>query len=324
MTGLRWNGWRRPVCRAALVALIGVCGAADSQPATSPRAIKITPDKTELRVSAGGSAFTTYRFAPTPEDPHWNRPYFYPVLAADGTEVTSDQQRELLKDPKVDHPHQRSLWVGHGNVNGADHWLEKKYQQRHLKFTSILPDGFVEELAWDGDGPGPVLTETRTVKFTVYPDGNRGIEITSALTAASADATFKCKPLNVSGVEAGLCAVRMAKPILDAPAATKKITTGAGALGEKAARSAPADWCDYSGQIAGKTYGVAMVNDARNPGGDTAWHVRLFGLLAHIGPLEWTLPKGQTATFHHLVIIHAGDATQAQVAEKAKAWRAGP
>jgi hypothetical protein len=314
------RGWARRIQGAALLGMIALCGAATTQPA----ALRIDQDKTELRVTIGGSAFTTYRFAPTPDDPHWNRPYFYPVLAADGAEVTSDQQREVLKDPKVDHPHQRSLWVGHGNVNGADHWLDKKFQQRHLKFTSILPDGFVEELAWDGVGAEPVLTETRTVKFVAYPDGNRGIDITSALTAAGGDATFKCKPLNVSGVEAGLCAVRMAKPLLDAPAATKKITTGAGAAGEKEARSTPSDWCDYSGTIAGKSYGVAMVNSPENPGGDTAWHVRLFGLLAHIGPPEWTLGKGKTATFRHLVIIHTGDAAQAGVAEKAAGWRATP
>jgi hypothetical protein len=301
----------------ALAAIAAVCSAQTTRPA----AIAITQDKTELRITIGNAPFTTYRFAPTPDDPHWNRPYFFPVLAADGTEVTSDQQREALKNPKVDHPHQRSLWVGHGNINGADHWLDKKYQQRHLAFTSITPDSFTETLAWDGDGPDPVLTETRTVRVIAYPDGSRALDITSAFTAPGADAKFTCKPLNVSGVEAGLCSVRMAKPLLDNPAATKKITTGSGASTEKDARSAPAPWCDYSGLINDKPYGVAMVNWPQNPGGDTAWHVRLFGLLAHIGPLTWTLPKGQTATFRHLVIIHAGDAVAAHINDKAAAWR---
>ncbi len=304
------------------VAILGVLAGATWAQTPAP-AVHIQQEKTELRITVGGHPFTTYRFAPTPDDPKWNRPYFYPVCAADGTEVTSDQQREVLKNPKVDHPHQRSLWIGHGSVNGVDHWLAGAPQQRHLAFTQFTADGFVETLAWDGAKAGePVLTETRRVRFLPYPDGDRGIEITSVLTAASGDVTFKCKPLNVSGVEAGLCSVRMAKAILDGPDATKQITTGAGGIGEKSARSAPAAWCDYSGLIAGKPYGVTMVNARENPGGDTAWHVRLFGLLAHIGPLQWTLDKGKTATFRHLVIAHEGDARTAGVAAKATAWRA--
>jgi hypothetical protein len=236
--------------------------------------------------------------------------------------------REFDKDPKADHPHQRSIWVGHGDVNGANHWTQSPEQQRHVRFEKVDADGFVELLTWDAKGENgaknPVLTERRTVKVIAYADGSRGLEITSELTAPSADAVFKCKPLNVSGVEAGLCSVRVAKAITDGTADQKWISSGAPATGEAEARSKPATWCDYTGLIHGQKYGAAMVLAADNPGATAAgmpWHVRLFGLLADIGPLNWTLEKGKTATFRHLVILHPGDAQTAGVAAKAAAWR---
>lgn len=182
------------------------------------------------------------------------------------------------------------------------------------------PDGFVEELTWDGKTPEePVLKETRTVKYTAFADGSRGIEIDSALTAASGDAVFKCAPLTGNSVEAGLIATRVSKEISSDP--NKAIVSSAGVTGEKDSRDKPAAWCDYSGTIAGKIYGIAIVNSKENPGGDFPWHVRVQGLFAQIGPLEWTLKNGETATYKHLIIIHEGDAKTGNIADKAKAWR---
>ena len=78
--------------------------------------VKLTPGDTSLQVDIGGKPFTTYRFG-ADDKPPFVRPFFYPVLAADGAEVTSDQIRTNPKE----HPHHRSFWVGHGEVNGIDH-----------------------------------------------------------------------------------------------------------------------------------------------------------------------------------------------------------
>jgi hypothetical protein len=310
--------------------MAGLTCLGQAQPATRPAAaatagtVTIQQHDTDLVVQIDGTPFTTYRFAPTPDDPHWQRPYFWPVLMADGTEITSDQTRVAEKDPKTDHPHQRSIWVGHGDVNGANHWTRSLQQQRHVRFTKVEGDTFVEELTWDAkDAPptSPVLTETRTVRFFAYQDGARAIEIASEFTAPNGNVNFKCKPLNVSGVEAGLCSVRVAKPITDGPDTAKWITTSAPASGEQEARQKSAAWCDYTGLIHGQKYGIAMVNWPKNPGGDRPWHVRKFGLLAHIGPLNWMLPDHTSATFKHLIILHKEDPDLAAISVKAKAWR---
>ena len=289
----------------------------DPQP--SPVDIKDTDG--QLQISIAGHPFPTYRYTAKPDDPKWNRPYFYPVLAADGTPVTSDQWR-LSQTQKTDHPWHRSLYVGWGDVNGVDHWRLSADQQRHISFKSITSDGFVESLAWDGkntDSAHPVLLETRTVHVVAYPDGSRAIDLQSELTAPSADAIFKCMPLDVQGVEAGLCAVRLAPEI-----STDKnhvIVSASGAHGEKAARAEPAAWCDYSGSIHDKLYGIALVASPNNLGGNQPWHIRDQGLFANTGPLNFTLKQGQSMTFRDLVLIHPGDAFTARIKQRADDWR---
>ncbi len=322
----------KPTRNSIRLSLCALCAlAANLQAAPT---VKITQTPTALEITIDGKLFTTYRFAPTPDDPAWHRPYFYPVLSTDGVEITSDQWRLQQKQPteaakkKIDHPHQRSVFVGHGDVNGADHWTHKdkeNEQQRHLKFTAVGPDSFTEELAWDSNEPNkPLLTETRTVKIIAYDDGARAIDVTSSLTAKNGDAIFKVKPLNVSGVEAGWLAARVAPSISDGIKDHKsQITSSAGATSEKEAREKPATWCDYSGPIDGKTYGIALFDHPTNPGSPTPFHVRNFGLLTHIGIHDWTLKQDQSQTIRHRLLFHIGDGKSANLDARYKEFAEG-
>jgi hypothetical protein len=317
------------------IALLPLLLAQAPAPSPAPSRVTITESPTALDIRIDGKPFTTYRFAPTPDDPKFQRPYFFPVLAADGTEVTSDQMREFAQNPRADHPHQRSIWVGHGDVNGANHWTQSPEQQRHVRFRTVADDTFVEELTWDsaavdGGAKNPILAEKRVVRILAYPDGTRGLQVFSTLTSHTVDAHFHCKPLNVSGVEAGFLSARLPKAITAGPADQQWITAGGGerpVTGEPAARSTPNAWCDYSGIINNKKYGIALVTAPKNPAdeglppGLTPFHVRTFGLLANVGPLNWRIEKGDSATFRHLLLIHQGDAAEARVADKAQAWR---
>ena len=165
---------RRLLLILSIVAIAAVRGAAADAPA-----IKITEDKDRLDIAIDGKPFTTYRFAPTADDPEWHRPYFFPVLSADGVQLTADRARETVNDQNREHPWHRSVWVGQGDINGVDHRTHPttgKKLQRHVKFDEIAADTFIEELAWDGKEDGkPVLTEVRTVmrpsspSFTLSP-----------------------------------------------------------------------------------------------------------------------------------------------------------
>jgi hypothetical protein len=233
-------------------------------------------------------------------------------------EVTSDQVMS-----KGDHPHHRSLWVSHGDVNGADHWSfaqKPEPKQRHVRFRKLDGDTLVQELEWETKGgDGVLLKEVRTVRFFAFDDGQRGIDLILAFTPASGRVTFG------DTKEAGLCAVRVKKSIADKPT----LTNSRGQAGEKQVWGKPAEWCDLSGQIDGKPYGVAVLDHPKNPRHPSTWHARDYGLLAanifglhdfdknvKKGTGDFTIEPGKTVTFRYRVVIHAGDAKSAKLDEK--------
>jgi hypothetical protein len=287
--------------------------------------VKLTPHAASIDVTMDGKPFTTYHFDEK-DDPQFARPYFFPVLAADGTPLTLDQGRA----PERNHNHHRSLYVAHFDVNGVDHWFlrlkDKQPRQRHLAFDKLEGDTIVQRLAWESaDRKSDVLNETRTLRFLVLEDGARGIDLTVALEPVGS------QPVVLGDTEeAGFCSLRVAKAMSD----TGTITNAEGKTGEKNTWGKPAKWCDISGKIDGKPYGVAVLDHPSNPRHPTRWHVRQYGLMCanpfgvhHFdlnntpkGAGAMTLAPDKTTTFRYRVILHEGDARQARLNDKFEAF----
>src|SRR5262249_1861403 len=148
---------------------------------------------------------------------------------------------------------------GHGDVNGADHWAltgDKTPLQRHIKFESVGGDTIVEDLDWEGATHQPIMHEKRTMKFAAPDSTSRTIEFTLAFTPIDGPVTFG------DTKEAGLVAVRMNDQIAKNH---PTLTNSKGQTGEKATWGKPADWCDISGTIDGKEYGVTAFDAPTNP-----------------------------------------------------------
>lgn len=299
----------------ALFAAILLIAAAPLSAADSD--VKLKEENGRVIVTVGEKPFTVYHFGDAEGRPYV-RPYFYPVRAADGVEVTSDQVVS-----GGDHPHHRSLYVAHGDVNGADHWSfaqKPEPKQRHVRFSKLDGDTLVQELEWESKGGGEVLLrETRTVRFFAFDDVQRGIDFTLTFAPTSQRVTFG------DTKEAGLCAVRVKKSISDKPT----LTNSRGQAGEKQVWGKPAEWCDLSGPIDGKPYGVAVLDHPKNPRHPATWHARDYGLLAanifglhdfdrklKKGTGDFVIEPGKTATFRYRVVIHTGDAKAAKLDEK--------
>jgi hypothetical protein len=309
--------------KPTLLALLAITLTAGRLPAdTAP--VKVTTLDNHLHVEIGGSPFTDYWFG-TRDDRPYVRPFFLPVLAADGTPLTSDQYTVPKGDPKSDHPHHQSMWVAESSVNGVDHWIvtaKPQAKQEHLKFEKVTDDGFVEDLQWDDGKGGMLLTETRTVRFLAYEDGTRAMDLTVALTPVKDPVTLG------DAKDAGLCAVRVAHAITD----TVTITNSAGQATEKECWGKPANWCDESGTINGKPYGIAIFDAPANPRYPTRWHVRQYGLMSANpfglhdfepkkfpkGAGDFKIETGTTATFSYRVIFHTGDVAAAKLDDKYK------
>src|SRR6185503_17501131 len=102
-----------------LVLVSGLLASAVALRAAAANDIKLTRADDRVRVEVGGQLFTEYIFKGAP------KPYLYPVLAADGTPMTRDYpMKKGVPGDVEDHPHHRSIFFTHGNVNGFDFWGE--------------------------------------------------------------------------------------------------------------------------------------------------------------------------------------------------------
>ena len=295
--------------------------------------VKLSQEPTAIKVEIDGKPFTVYHFQPG-DDANFRRPFAYPVHAADGVAMTSDQCVTNIKE----HPHHRSFWVAQGAVNGVDHWTNLGGKQKHVKFEKVEGDTIVEELEWSGktETDPALLKETRTLRFFALDDGTRGIDLTVTLAPAGNEAVTLGDTK-----EAGLCSIRLSSQIGNSDKDKAKLrkgtlTSSTGATGEKAIWGKTADWCDESGQIDGKPYGAAIFDHPSNPRHPTNWHTREYGLHAAnpfgLHDFDKTQPKGagdfkieagKPVTFKYRALFHTGDAASAKLDERYKAWAAG-
>ncbi len=297
--------------------------------------VKLTQQPTSIKVEIDGKLFTDYHFLPG-DDKNFHRPFAYPVNAADGQCITSDQ---TITNPK-EHPHHRSFWISQGDVNGVDHWSHlagKSGIQKHIKFDKVEGDTLVEQLEWSGktETDPTLLKETRTLRFFALEDGTRGIDVTVTLVPAGNEAVTLGDTK-----EAGLCAVRLHSEIGNSEKGDKArkgaLTNSAGKTGEKEIWGKPADWCDESGQIGGKPYGVAIFDHPENPRHPTMWHTREYGLHAPNpfglhdfdknqpkGAGDFKIEPGKPVTFKYRALFHTGNAAAAKLDERYKAWTSG-
>lgn len=301
-------------------------------PATAQN-VKLIPHQTTLDVQIDGKLFTTYHF----HDNYFHspvRPFLYPVFAGDGTAVTTDQQQT---DPK--HGYQRSIWIGHGDVNGTNQWkfTQPLAVQKHIRFDWIRQDGFAEQLVWTDKSGAPIIRETRVLRFLAFRNGNRAISFRITMTPARGDVTFGTRG------DHGLLSVRPVESLYHTPVFTAADGSHS-CEAQSPHRQKPGDahsgtapdplpgvhvaWCDESGTIQGKTYGIAIFDHPSNPRHPPMWHAHPDARLAidmfaldraaagdrRQGP--FTISRGKSVTFRYEIFIHQGPAVQAELATR--------
>lgn len=315
---------------ACLFALFVLGGAAPSySQTTNSGGVQITTLENRLRVAIGGKLFTEYYFTNVP------RPYCYPMLGPGELPMTRDWPMKSPEGEEHDHPHHRSFWYAHGDVNGLDFWSEEKAWCRivHERFTKVEsgPESGVIESRdnWVGPDGKAVCTDERTLRIYNRPDKERLFDFEITLRAP-AD-----KPVVFGDTKEGTMALRLAETLRVTQPGNKPgaghIVTSAG-LRDGAAWGKRADWVDYYGPVQSKTVGVAIFDHPSNPRHPTTWHVRDYGLFAANpfglhefgkepkGAGNLTIPAGGSVTFRYRFYFHEGDASQARVSEYYKEY----
>ncbi len=300
--------------------------------------VKFEKHPDSIAVLIGGKPFTTYYFGP--QSP---KPYLHPLRTAEGTIVTRGfPMRTDIPGESRDHPHHRALFYTHGDINGIDFWGEgeasKQQQTAKGVFYSTskeLPKGRTVFRKLDESKGGADSGTLRATFDLVGPDGKtigseiqeytfRGDASTRIIDCAFTTTADHGIPLKMGDTKEGTFAIRVVKG-LEKP--NGKMLNSEGKVGEADIWGKRADWVDYSGVVAGEALGIAIFDNPGNIKHPTYWHARDYGLFA-VNPFgehdfyndpkrdgSVTIAVGQSLTFRYRVLIHHGDAAEAQVAE---------
>ncbi len=281
--------------------------------------VKITQRTDKVTVEVNGKLFTEYCYTGGP------RPYFYPVIGPTGAPVTRNWPMADGPHEAHDHPHHKSLWFTHGDVNGIDFWADGNNKGKivHDKFLEISsgPDvGVIKsQNNWIAPDGKMVCTDTRTQRFYNRPDGQiMDWEVT--VHASHGEIVF-------GDTKEGSMATRLTPTMrLKGEVGQGHIVNSEGVRdgqtwGKRAA------WCDYYGPVDGNVVGIAIFDHPDNPRHPTWWHVRDYGLFAanpfgvHYfegkpeGTGNLTVPAGESVTFKWRFYFHKGNEVEGKVAE---------
>ncbi|MFI5459618.1 MAG: PmoA family protein [Isosphaerales bacterium] len=243
-----------------------------------------------------------------------NKPFFFPLIGPTGAPYTRAYPMETVAGEDHDHPHQRSCWFTHGNVNGVDFWGEAKNSGtiRETDRSIVVEGPVMGRLATKDDWQGPdarrVCRDERVATF--YRTKNARIfDFEIKLHATDGPVTFH-------DTKEGMFGLRVASSMDVTRRKGGKITNAEGLTDEKAWGQA-SPWVDYIGPVNDKTVGIAVFNHPGSFRFPTTWHVRPYGLFA-ANPFGWhdfgksekgdyTIPAGQTIAFRYRVILHEGE-----------------
>lgn len=265
-----------------------------------------------------GNLITSFNFSG-----EYLKPFFYPVLGPYNNPITRSFLIKEVEGEQTDHPHHKSMWTSHGDVNGVDFWSEEEGcgRQSHVAFLELERGPVLGRMTslidWLDSGGERVLLESRKATFYKTARHLRIIDYETSLFAIDKDVKFG------DTKEGGLLSVRVATGICED--AGGRIENSFGGVGEQEAWGKRAHWCNYSGPVGDEAVGIAILDHPSNPRHPTYWHVRSYGLFAAnpFGISSFTgdsrvngglfLRAGTKLTFRYRVVLHLGYAWEANI-----------
>ncbi len=301
--------------------------------------IKLKDDKQkhEVLVTINGKEFTNLLY-----DDTLYKPVLYPVYSPRQQLITRGFPLAPRSGEPTDHPHHQGIWFNYENVNGLDFWNNsyaipesKKSSYGSIKTDKIisLKNGTNAELKMSAkwiDHNNSILLKEQTTYLFSGNDDERIIDRITTLTAEM-DVVF-------NDAKDGLLGMRVTKELQMPTVETKKFIddkgivtlvkaikdstingnylTSEGKEGDSA-WATRGNWCLLYGKKNNEMISIAIIDHPKNIGYPTYWHARGYGLFAAnpLGQkifsngkenLQFTLKKGQSATFRYRIVIAGG------------------
>ncbi|MCG8652517.1 MAG: PmoA family protein [Pirellulales bacterium] len=287
--------------------------------------VEIIAEQGKAVVKLDGEFFAEYRFA------GYAKPILYPIVGPHGVEMTRNYpMKEKVDNEASDHPHHKSLWYTHDDVNGVRFWLEDssksdkpnagKIIQREMK---IEGNAIVSQNEWTAPDGKVVCQDQRIIAFG-KTDVGRFIDYTITLKASSEDVVFGDTKEGSMGIRTHPMLRLASDPRRGNHTAKGQSINSEGVTG-KAMWGKRAKWVDYWAPVDDNTVGIAIFDHPSNPRHPTWWHARHYGLIAANpfgvhdfegkpkGTGDLTIPAGESITFHYRFLFHRGDHQQADI-----------
>jgi hypothetical protein len=270
-----------------------------------------------LTVAIDGLPVAVYCF----KDDRITRPYFAHVRAANGVQVTRHHppiEGQDVMDHDTFHP---GIWMSFGDISGSDYWRIMA-PVRHEGFVERPKGGAgkgafaVRNKYLDQKDPSKVVCdEIARYTFIARPEG----------TMLLWDSTFSSNHEFAFGdqEEMGL-GFRVATPLRVEKKSEGGLPPGTGTILDSEGRKNgeqvwgnSAEWCDYSGTIAGQRVGITLLCHPKNF--RPSWfHARDYGLL-EANPFgrqafgkgdksSVVIKPGEKMRLRYGVLIHSGSA----------------
>src|SRR5688572_24883006 len=302
-----------------LVAFCMLYTGAFAPPGSAAGHVDIREEKGKVHILVNGKDFGDYVFE------GYSRPFLFPIIGPGGAKMTRSWPLVEVENEERDHPHHKSFWWGHGDMNGVDFWAEGKNSGKvvHLEFTKIVSGttGMIgsknKYIAQDGK---VVCTDERTLKIFSTEAGQM-FDFDITLRASNGDLIF-------GDTKEGTMALRLAETMRLKGKVGKGHIVNSEGVRDGDTWGKRAKWVDYYGPVDGKTVGFAIFDHPSNPRHPTWWHVRDYGLFAANpfgvhdfekkapGTGDLKIDAGKSVTFKYRFYIHEGDEKQGKVAER--------
>jgi Methane oxygenase PmoA len=276
-------------------------------------AAKITAMKvgSKINVTIDNKYFTSYIFS---EDEKY--PFFYPVNGpVSGGSVTSMRNGE--------YPHHSSLFFGCDLVNGGNYWQEGLERGRIISVNAeIGKQGedtviITDECIWSRPGAISPVKDIRTFVITA-----------PSATVSQIDVAIRMEMLidvTIKKTNHSLFSARMAADLSVKNGGT--MINAEGIKGEKDTFGKNSPWMDYCGKRGEAIEGLAIFQHPSNPWYPSPWFTRDYGFMSPT-PMYWPengtdtfMKKGTVLTLRYRVLVHAGDTSQAKIAEEFEKYK---
>ena len=277
--------------------------------------IQITKQGETIKVSVGDELFTTYNFKETA------KPFLHPVLGPNQIRMTRDFPMKETNGEGDDHPHHKSIWIGH-EVNNVDFWHSPSGEKIAVQGEPAIDEdsnSITAKSNWIDANKKIICRDTTKWTFG-FDDQSRWIDCEFRLTASEG-------PLTINDTKEGTVAIRTHPDLrltADPKRGVKEVFGSAiNSNGQKgnAIWGQSALWVLYSGTVDTNPTSILILDHPTNFRHPTTWHARDYGLVAanpfgfhdffgmKEGAGEVKLAKGQGMTLRYRFVFFAQKVT---------------